>query len=391
MAPLKGIRVLELARILAGPWAGQLLGDLGAEVIKVESPQGDDTRQWGPLFVTVGEPSETAAAYYHCCNRGKKSVVADFTTAAGRSLVKSLAANSDVVIENFKVGTLAKYGLDYPSLAKINPRIVYCSITGFGQTGPYAPRAGYDFLIQAMGGLMSITGSPDGPPTKVGVAVVDIMTGIYAVTAIEAALIERHTSGLGQHIDLSLLDVQVATLANQAANYLATGVSPTRAGNDHPNIVPYGVFPASDGDIIIAAGNDQQFRKLCGVLDRREIAADDRFATNKARVTNRSELIAILNSLTLKRPRSALVAALETAGVPAGPINTIDDVFNDPQVKARGMLLELDSSNSDKAGLRGVRAPIQFSRSALNVGTRSPTLGADTEQLTEKLSNFRYL
>lgn len=391
MAPLKGIRVLELARILAGPWAGQLLGDLGAEVIKVESPQGDDTRQWGPPFVTVGEPSETAAAYYHCCNRGKKSVVADFTTAAGRSLVKSLAANSDVVIENFKVGTLAKYGLDYPSLAKINPRIVYCSITGFGQTGPYAPRAGYDFLIQAMGGLMSITGSPDGPPTKVGVAVVDIMTGIYAVTAIEAALIERHTSGLGQHIDLSLLDVQVATLANQAANYLATGVSPTRAGNDHPNIVPYGVFPASDGDIIIAAGNDQQFRKLCGVLDRREIAADDRFATNKARVTNRSELIAILNSLTLKRPRSALVAALETAGVPAGPINTIDDVFNDPQVKARGMLLELDSSNSDKAGLRGVRAPIQFSRSALNVGTRSPTLGADTEQLTEKLSNFRYL
>lgn len=391
MAPLKGIRVLELARILAGPWAGQLLGDLGAEVIKVESPQGDDTRQWGPLFVTVGEPSETAAAYYHCCNRGKKSVVADFTTAAGRSLVKSLAANSDVVIENFKVGTLAKYGLDYPSLAKINPRIVYCSITGFGQTGPYAPRAGYDFLIQAMGGLMSITGSPDGPPTKVGVAVVDIMTGIYAVTAIEAALIERHTSGLGQHIDLSLLDVQVVTLANQAANYLATGVSPTRAGNDHPNIVPYGVFPASDGDIIIAAGNDQQFRKLCGVLDRREIAADDRFATNKARVTNRSELIAILNSLTLKRPRSALVAALETAGVPAGPINTIDDVFNDPQVKARGMLLELDSSNSDKAGLRGVRAPIQFSRSALNVGTRSPTLGADTEQLTEKLSNFRYL
>jgi crotonobetainyl-CoA:carnitine CoA-transferase CaiB-like acyl-CoA transferase len=374
-APLAGLRVLELARILAGPWAGQMLADLGAEVIKIESPQGDDTRQWGPPFVTVGEDREVSAAYYHCCNRGKESIVADFTTAEGQALVKSLAANSDVLIENFKVGGLAQYDLDYKSLADLNPRLVYCSITGFGQTGPYASRAGYDFLIQAMGGLMSITGAPDGPPTKVGVALVDIMTGIYAASAIQAALIERHTSGLGQHIDMSLLDVQVATLANQAANYLATGLSPKRAGNDHPNIVPYGVFPASDGDIIIAVGNDQQFRKLCEVLNQPSLANDPTCATNKARVENRAALIPILNQLTSSRTRTELVTSLEAHGVPAGPINTVEDVFSDPQVQARDMLLALEGASPGTTSLQGVRTPIRFSRSTLNVSDRSPTLG----------------
>lgn len=386
-APLAGLRVLELARILAGPWAGQILADLGAEVIKVESPQGDDTRQWGPPFVTAGEQAEVSAAYYHCCNRGKKSVVADFTTAEGQALVTSLASSCDVLIENFKVGGLAKYGLDYATLAAINPRLVYCSITGFGQSGPYAARAGYDFLIQAMGGLMSVTGARDGPPTKVGVALVDIMTGIYASSAIQAALLERHTSGLGQHIDMSLLDVQVATLANQAANYLATGVSPKRAGNDHPNIVPYGVFPARDGDIIIAVGNDQQFGKLCDVLDCSALAADPHYATNQARVLNRAALIAVLSSQSSKRARLDLVAALEALGVPAGPINTIEDVFRDAQVQQRKMLIEFADAGREQQGLSGVRTPIQFSRSELDLARRAPTLGEHDEEIDALLKH----
>lgn len=379
MAPLEGIRVLELARILAGPWAGQLLADYGAEVIKVESPAGDDTRTWGPPFVTAGETAETSAAYYHCCNRGKQSVIADFTTDEGRALVRAIAAESDVLIENFKVGGLAKFGLDYASLAAVNPRLIYCSITGFGQSGPYAPRAGYDFLIQGMGGLMSITGAADGPPAKVGVALADIMTGLYAVTAIQAALIEREKSGLGQHIDMSLLDVQVAALANQAANYLATGVAPSRAGNDHPNIVPYGVFPARDGDIIIAAGNDHQFRKLCAVLGIPQLGTDERYATNAARVSNRVSLIAELGAHTAKQSRAALTSALESSGVPAGPVNTIADVFADPHVIARGLLTELEPARNGGPSLSGVRAPVLFSRSGTAPLRRAPLLGEHTD------------
>jgi crotonobetainyl-CoA:carnitine CoA-transferase CaiB-like acyl-CoA transferase len=366
MSALSGIRVVELARILAGPWVGQTLADLGADVVKVESPEGDDTRRWGPPFIEIA--GERAAAYFHGCNRGKRSIVADFATERGREIVRRLAARSDVLIENFKVGGLKKFGLDYGSLRPLNPRLVYCSVTGFGQTGPYAERAGYDFLIQGMSGYMDVTGEPDGEPQKVGVAVSDLFTGLYGAIAIEAALIERERTGRGQHIDLALLDTMGAMLANQAMNYLASGVSPRRMGNAHPNIAPYQTFPAADGWVIVAVGNDGQFARLCAALGLEALAADARFSTNAARVANRAELTRELTAKTRLKGRAELLAALERAVVPAGPINTVADLFADPQFVARGMRI-------DPEGIPGVRSPIVMSESPLSLARRSPKLG----------------
>jgi crotonobetainyl-CoA:carnitine CoA-transferase CaiB-like acyl-CoA transferase len=366
MSALSGIRVVELARILAGPWIGQTLADLGADVVKVESPEGDDTRRWGPPFIDAD--GERSAAYFHGCNRGKRSIVADFTTERGREIVRRLAARSDVVIENFKVGGLKKFGLDCDSLRAVNPRLVCCSVTGFGQTGPYAERAGYDFLIQGMSGYMDVTGEPDGEPQKVGVAVTDLFTGLYGVIAIEAALIERERTGCGQHIDLALFDTMGAMLANQAMNYLASGVPPRRMGNVHPNIAPYQTFPAADGFVIIAVGNDAQFARLCAALGLEALAADARFSTNAARVANRAELSRELAARIRLETRDGLLAALEKAVVPAGPINTIADLFADPQFVARGMRI-------DPEGIPGVRSPIVMSGSRLSLDRRSPKLG----------------
>ena len=375
MSALAGVRVVELARILAGPWIGQTLADLGADVIKVESPEGDDTRRWGPPFVDTG--GERAAAYFHGCNRGKRSVVADFSTERGREIVRRLAARSDVLIENFKVGGLAKFGLDYESLDQLNPRLVYCSVTGFGQTGPYAGRPGYDFLIQGMSGYMDITGDPNGEPQKVGVAVCDLFTGLYGVIAIEAALIQRERTGRGQHIDLALFDTMGAMLANQAMNYLASGVAPRRMGNAHPNIAPYQTFPVADGYVIVAVGNDGQFSRLCETLRLDALTGDDRFATNAARVANRGALERELSAKTRGWRRDDLIAALERAVVPAGPINTIADLFADPQFISRGMRIDPD-------GTPGVRSPIVMSDSSLTLERRSPRLGEhDAEILRE--------
>ncbi|RMD49549.1 MAG: CoA transferase [Alphaproteobacteria bacterium] len=365
-APLAGVRVLELARILAGPWAGQMLADLGADVIKVESPAGDDTRRWGPPFIER-EDGSREAAYFHCCNRGKRSVTADFATEEGRALVTRLAEGADVVIENFKVGGLARFGLDYASLSARNPGLVYCSITGFGQDGPYAHRAGYDYIIQGMSGLMSITGEPDGQPMKVGVAVTDILTGLNAVAAILAALLQRGRTGRGQHIDMALLDCAVAATANQAMNYLATGTPPGRLGNAHPNLVPYQVFDCADGWIIIAVGNDAQFRRLCAVLDLPELAADPAFATNAGRVEGRARLVPRINRATARWRRDALLAACEAEGIPAGPINDLADVFADPQVIARGLRIS-------PGGIPGVRSPMLFSAAPLRLDRPAPRL-----------------
>jgi crotonobetainyl-CoA:carnitine CoA-transferase CaiB-like acyl-CoA transferase len=366
MSALTGVRVVELARILAGPWIGQTLADLGADVVKIESPEGDDTRRWGPPFIDT--EGERAAAYFHGCNRGKRSIVADFTTERGREIVRRLAARSDVLIENFKVGGLKKFDLDYDSLRPLNPRLIYCSVTGFGQTGPYAERAGYDFLIQGMSGYMDVTGEPDGEPQKVGVAVSDLFTGLYGAIAIEAALIERERTGRGQHIDLALLDTMGAMLANQAMNYLASGVSPRRMGNAHPNIAPYQTFPAADGWVIVAVGNDGQFVRLCGALGLVGLAAEARFSTNAARVANRAELTRELTAKTRLKGRGDLLAALEKAVVPAGPINTVADLFADPQFVARGMRI-------DPEGIPGVRSPIVMSESPLSLARCSPKLG----------------
>jgi len=376
MTTLSGVRVVELARILAGPWIGQTLADLGADVIKVESPEGDDTRRWGPPFIET--EGERAAAYFHCCNRGKRSIVADFATDAGRDIVRRLAARADVLVENFKVGGLKKFGLDYESLRKLNPRLVYCSVTGFGQTGPYAERAGYDFLIQGMSGYMDITGEPDGEPMKVGVAVSDLFAGLYGVVAIEAALIARERSGAGQHIDLALLDTMGAMLANQAMNYLASGVAPGRLGNAHPNIAPYQTFPVADGYVIVAVGNDAQFARLCEVLDLKPLADDPRFATNAARVANRVELERELAAKTRVCPRDRLLAALEKAVVPGGPINTVADLFGDPQFVARKMRI-------DPEGIPGVRSPILMSESALNLERRSPRLDEHRAEILREI------
>jgi crotonobetainyl-CoA:carnitine CoA-transferase CaiB-like acyl-CoA transferase len=366
MSALSGIRVVELARILAGPWIGQTLADLGADVVKVESPEGDDTRRWGPPFIET--EGERAAAYFHGCNRGKRSIVADFASWQGREIVRRLATRSDVLIENFKVGGLKKFGLDYDSLQALNPRLVYCSVTGFGQTGPYAERAGYDFLIQGMSGYMDVTGEPSGEPLKVGVAVCDLFTGLYGVIAIEAALIERERTGRGQHVDLALFDTMGAMLANQAMNYLASGVSPRRMGNVHPNIAPYQTFPVVDGWVIVAVGNDGQFARLCATLGLEALVVDARFSTNAARVANRAELTRELTAKTRLRMRGELLAALEKAVVPAGPINTVADLFADPQFVARGMRI-------DPEGVPGVRSPIVMSESALSLARRSPKLG----------------
>jgi len=376
MSALAGIKVVELARVLAGPWIGQTLADLGADVIKVESPDGDETRGWGPPFLTT--EGETAAAYFHGCNRGKRSIVADFGTERGREIVRRLASRSDVLVENFKVGGLQKFGLDYASLRPINPRLVYCSLTGFGQTGPYAKRAGYDFLIQGMSGYMDITGESDGPPEKVGVAVCDLFTGLYGVIAIEAALIARERTGAGQHIDLSLFDTMGAMLANQAMNFLASGKAPKRMGNAHPNLAPYQTLPVADGWFIIAVGNDGQFARLCGVLGLAALASDPRFATNAARVTHRAELEQALIGKTRLWKRDDLLAALEAAVTPAGPINTVADLFTDPQFKARGMQIE-------PQGVPGVRAPLLMSDSPLALVRRSPRLGEHQDEILREI------
>ena len=370
-APLAGLKVVELARILAGPWIGQTLADLGAEVIKVESPQGDDTRTWGPPFVTRDLPdggTETVAAYFHAANRGKTSVTCDFGNPDDLERLKTLIAEADVLIENFKVGGLKKYGLDYPAMAALNPRLVYASITGFGQTGPRSGQAGYDFLIQGLSGIMDLTGDPTGEPQKVGVAWIDVFTGLYGVIGIQAALAERARSGRGQHVDLALFDTGLAVLANQATNHLIGGTEPRRLGNAHPNIVPYQVFPASDGHLIIACGNDRQFRALTAELRLAHLADDPDFATNPARVANRDRLSDLLSAATAKRTRTDLIAALDRAGVPAGPINRVSEALSDPQAKARGMVIAPE-------GLAGLRTPILFSRSDLDTTRAAPLLG----------------
>ena len=363
--PLKGLRVIELARILAGPWAGQTLADLGAEVIKIESKTGDDTRTWGPPFINTGD--ETNAAYYHSCNRGKQSVSLDFKDKNDLLKLKNLIASADILIENFKVGGLDKYGLDYKTLHNNHPSLIYCSITGFGQTGPYAKRAGYDFLMQGMSGLMSITGEPDSQPQKVGVAVTDIFTGLYAVIAVQAALRSRDTTGFGQHIDLSLLDVATATTANQAMNYLATGTPPNRRGNNHPNIVPYCAVSTSDGYIILAVGNDEQFKNFNKIFDV-EWYRKDKFKTNPARLENRDELLNLIEGKTINFSSTTLLTKCENYGVPAGPINTLEDVFNDPQILHRGMKIDLD-------GVPSVKNPIIFSDIEMSYDSPSPNLG----------------
>ncbi|GGW35633.1 CoA transferase [Gemmobacter lanyuensis] len=371
-APLKGLKVVELARILAGPWVGQTLADLGAEVIKVEAPEGDDTRRWGPPFIERPRPdggTETVAAYFHAANRGKTSVTCDFSNPEDLARLKELIAGADVVIENFKVGGLRKFGLDYDSLAALNPGLVYASITGFGQNGPRASQPGYDFLIQGMCGIMDLTGDPQGEPQKVGVAWIDIFTGLYGVIAVQAALAERARSGRGQHVDLSLLDSGVAVLANQATNFLLGGVEPRRLGNAHPNIVPYQVFPAADGHLIIACGNDRQFASLCRVLGLEDLATDPDFATNPARVAHREELTALLSDVTTTRLRADLIAALEDAGVPGGPINSVSEALSEPQLAARCLQIAPE-------GIPGLRTPIQFSRSGLETDRAAPALGS---------------
>ncbi|HWI85992.1 MAG TPA: CaiB/BaiF CoA-transferase family protein [Sphingomonas sp.] len=373
--PLEGLKVLELARILAGPWAGQTLADLGADVIKVESPEGDDTRKWGPPFVPAADGGDLSAAYFHACNRGKRSIVADLATPEGRALVEKLAASADVLIENFKVGGLAKYGLDQASLRKINPRLIYASITGFGQNGPYANRAGYDFLIQGMAGAMSITGDPAGPPTKTGYAMADIFSGLYAVIGVLAALHRRGGAGPGAWIDCALMDSQVAVLANQALNYLVSGVAPGRLGNAHPSIVPYEVFPVADGHIIIAVGNDGQFQRLCDVLGNRALRADPAFATNPLRVENRAALIGRIAASTLQFGGEGLLASLEAAAVPAGPINTIAEAFDDPQIAYRAMRIDPASPDAAGGSIPGVRTPLIIDGIAAAHSRPSPRLG----------------
>lgn len=371
-APLSGIKVIELARILAGPWAGQTLADLGADVIKVEAPEGDDTRRWGPPF--IDRDGEKSAAYFHATNRGKRGITCDFRTPEGQETVRRLVADADVVIENFKLGGLAKYGLDYATLSKVNPRLIYCSITGFGQTGPYAHRAGYDFIIQGMAGLMSVTGEPNGQPQKVGVAVTDIFTGVYSATAILAALVQRGVTGQGQHIDMALLDVATSIMANQAMNYLVSGKAPGMMGNAHPNLAPYAVFDCADGWIILATGNDGQYQRLCAILDLSDMAHAPDFATNADRIANRAEMTRRITAATKTWSKADLLAACETQGVPAGPINSLDEVFADPQVQARALQIA-------PGGLPGVRSPMTFSNADLALDRPAPKLGEHQNEI----------
>lgn len=371
-APLHGIKVIELARILAGPWAGQTLADLGADVIKVEAPEGDDTRRWGPPF--IDRDGDRSAAYFHATNRGKRSIICDFRTAEGQDVVRKLIADADVVIENFKVGGLAKYGLDWPSLQAINPRLIYCSITGFGQTGPYAHRAGYDFIIQGMAGVMSVTGEKGGQPQKVGVAVTDVFTGVYAATAILAALVQRGVTGRGQQIDMALMDVATAIMANQNMNYLSTGKAPAKMGNAHPNLAPYAVFDCADGWIILATGNDGQYRKLCAILGLDPLADHPDYLTNADRVRNREPLTDAITAATVTWTKADLLQACEDHGVPAGPINNLAEVFADPQVIARKMQLDL-------GGIPGVRSPFTFSDADLSLDRPAPKLGEHQDEI----------
>jgi len=384
--PVAGLRVLELARILAGPWAGQILADLGADVIKVERRgTGDDTRGWGPPFVEATDGGHLGAAYFHATNRGKRSIELDFEHEQDRRIVRKLAARSDVLIENFKVGGLAKFGLDYASLSKENPRLIYCSVTGFGQTGPSATRAGYDLMAQGMGGIMDLTGTPDGEPQRAGVPVADIFTGIYSVIGILAALIERDRTGRGCLVDTALLDSQVGVLANQALNYLVSGKVPERLGNAHPNIVPYQVFPVADGHIIIATGNDNQFAKLCAVLGEAQIAQEPHWLANSDRLANRDSLVARLSDLTRKWQRAELLARLEAVQVPAGPINSLDQVFADPQVRHRGMRIDPPSAAAKGGCIPGVRTPITLAGQPMVAERSSPRLGEHSAEILREI------
>ena len=384
--PLVGYKVLDMSRVLAGPWAGQMLADMGAEVIKIERPiVGDDTRHWGPPYLKDKAGNNTEdAAYYFCANRGKQSVTVDITQPQGQQIIRQLAAQADVLIENYKVGGLKKYGLDYSSLAAINPRLVYCSITGFGQTGPYANRPGYDFLIQGMGGLMSVTGEPTdanghGGPVRAGVAVTDLFSGMYAANAIQGALLERHSSNLGQHIDIGLLDVQAAVLANQASNYLVGGDVPGRIGNSHPNIVPYQAFATADGHLILAVGNDGQFQRFCEVIHQPQLAQDSRYESNRTRVENRESLCSLISEIMKAANTKDWLQRLESRNVPCGPINTIDQVFADPQILARGMLISMVDTRGGEIPL--VANPINYSRSTIDYTVPPPELGSSTESI----------
>jgi len=384
--PLSGVRVLELARILAGPWAGQVLADLGADVIKVErSKTGDDTRAWGPPFVEATDGSHLGAAYFHATNRGKRSIECDFETEDGKRIVRKLAARSDILIENFKVGGLAKFGLDYKSLAPECPRLIYCSVTGFGQSGPYAARAGYDLMAQGMGGFMSLTGMADGEPTRSGVPVSDIFTGVYSVIGVLAALKQRERTGKGCYVDTALVDSTVGVLANQGLNYLVSGKVPERIGNAHPNIVPYQVFPVADGYIIIATGNDSQYQKLCGVLGAPELGKDPKYIDNKSRLANRAELIGKLSALTVKLSMNDLADKLEAVGVPAGPINSLDHVFTDPHVAHRGMKLDLPRAEAKGGTIPGIRTPIVVDGAPMAAPTPAPRLGEHTDEILREI------
>ena len=386
--PLAGLRVLELARILAGPWAGQVLADLGADVIKVERKgAGDDTRGWGPPFIEGADGKHLGAAYFHATNRGKRSIEADFESEEGQLLVRKLAARSDVLIENFKVGGLAKYGLDYANLGPLNPRLIYCSVTGFGQDGPYAPRAGYDLMAQGMGGIMGLTGFADGEPTRIGVPVADIFTGVYSVIGILAALTQREKTGRGCLVDTALLDSQVGVLANQAMNYLASGEVPGRIGNAHPNVVPYQVFAVADGHIIIAVGNDRQFAKLCEVLGEPGLAQEQNFLTNTDRLNNRPALIERLAVLTAHFARDDLLDKLEAVQVPSGPINNLDQVFDDAQVKHRGMRIDRPSAAAKGGTIPGVRTPIMLGGAPMAAERPAPRLGEHTDEILRELES----
>ncbi|WOH36726.1 CaiB/BaiF CoA-transferase family protein [Thalassotalea fonticola] len=385
---LDGIKVVDLSRILAGPWASQMLADMGAQVIKVERPEkGDDTRFWGPPFIKPASNEQPPqAAYYHCANRNKQSIAIDITTSAGQQVIKDLVAKADVLIENYKVGGLTKYGLNYAQLKEINPKLVYCSITGFGQTGPSAHKAGYDAMIQGEGGLMSLTGEPEGEPMKVGVALVDVMTGLYSANAVLAALMARQHTNAGQHIDIALLDVQVATLANQGMNYLASGQSPNRLGNGHPNIVPYQTFATADGSIILAIGNDSQFAKFCAVAKCAELANDVLFHTNEKRVINRVKLIPKLAYILAQNTTQNWVVLLEQVKVPCGPVNTLEQVFEHPQIKHRNMVQQVADNNGKF--ISTIASPINLSDTPLQYNNAAPDLGQHSKQVLEQVLDY---
>ncbi len=383
--PLAGIRVIELARVLAGPWAGQILADMGADVIKIEHPDGgDDTRQWGPPFIMGKDGENLSAAYYHSTNRGKRSITVDIKTPEGQETIRQLVKTADVLIENFKFGGLAKYGLDYGSLKQVNPKLVYCSITGFGHTGPYAHFAGYDFIVQGMSGFMSITGEKNGEPMKAGVAIADIFTGVYAAVGIQAALIHVLKTGIGQHIDMALMDTQVAIQGNQNLNFLASGISPHRMGNANPNITPYEVFPTSDGHLILAVGNDGQFSRLCTLLGVPELIADPRFQHNAARLANRATLNGLIAAKTVLWTKADLLSGCEGCAVPVGAINTIGEMFDDPQVRERGLKIELEDRDGNR--IPGVRNPVVFSETPNTYTTPSPRLGEHTAEILAGLA-----